>query len=160
MENSLLLSHVIKEAKIEFERECKNLPRLEIDRLWQRQLSEFISSTTGTRLQSRRDHHSAPISTRRTAIDDRRNLPDDTWRRNRCTDELVAGAAGVAVSSRVDRPLPEDKIPSQQQPCLISTAIELLTKEQPDKAPRKRKRSIDTLSTFDLLPPPYALEDV
>ena len=61
------LARVIKEAKAQFERECANLPRPEIDRLWQqlwqRQWSEFTSLTPYTAVYHGRSLLSDPIGT-------------------------------------------------------------------------------------------------
>ena len=153
MESTEHLARVIKEAKAQFERECANLPRPEIDRLWQRQLSELVSSTTGTVIKKDRINCSDPgIFTR-------------TWSPIMAPSKVTDAASMEPLSLHMGSPPIAEGPPTPTTPQTIpppSHASQQIPEEGlvEGSERRKRKRSLDTLSTYDLLPPPYALSDV
>lgn len=165
------LARAIKEAKANFERECAHLPRLEVDRRWQRQLLELISSTTGSRLEPLRgNYRSVP-----TAFEGPRNIKDDHNARSSGMASSILPALEVTAVAPIENPMSPGPVarfleayrvvnPEKLPPFEAASPSELfsqrLAEERSVKASRKRKRSIDTISTFDLLPPPYALSDM
>ena len=156
MESTEHLARVIKEAKAQFERECANLPRPEINRLWQRQLSELISSTTGAAGYHLRVHRSEPGNTDTSKL----------WKTRAPTlaaSKVAAEALSVPLLlHRVSAPFEEGPALSPQNAPTYSHASQQIPEEGvvQGAGKRKRKRSFDTVSTYDLLPPPYALSDV
>ena len=157
MESTEHLARVIKEAKAQFERECANLSRPEIDRLWQRQLSELVSSTTGAVIE--RDRH-RPHSDRtyHSASRHREKLTPSS-----AASKVVDEASTEPLSLYgVSLPLAGGPVLSPQTGTTRSHASQQIPEESLVEGSRKRKRrrSIDTVSTYELLTPPYALSDV
>ena len=157
MESTEHLARVIKEAKAQFERECANLPRLEIDRLWQRQLSELVTSKTGVVIKKDRSFpKSEPCSINGSK----------PWKKLspiRAASKVVDEASTEPLSLYgVPLPLVGGPVLSPQTGTTRSHASQQIPEESLVEGSRKRRRrrSIDTVSTYELLPPPYALSDV
>ena len=159
MESTQHLARVIKEAKAQFERECANLPRPEIDRLWQRQLSELISTATAAHIIHDRGFRSAPSSG--TITHDYLAKLSPVLEPSKVSDEASMEPSSLhMVSLPIAEGPPATRTPQSTPPPSHASQQSPEEGVVQGAGTRKRKCSVDTVSTYDLLPPPYALSDV
>ena len=137
-----------------------HLPRAEVDLLWQqlcqRLWSEFISSTLYTAVYYDRSLPSDPIGTNTSE-------PWKTWSPLLAASNVTDVASAEPLSlNGVSLPLAEGPVLSPQIASTRSHASQQIPEgglvEGSER--RSRRNSLDTVSTYDLLPPPYALSDV